>query len=58
MNKDFEDFKNKLDDEEHEENVTKYGEQVCTQFAWLQIKKQKENAEKFDKITKNQSKNK
>lgn len=33
------------------ENVTKYGEQVCSEFAWLPLDKQKENAEKFAKIT-------
>lgn len=33
------------------ENVTKYGEQVCSEFAWLPLDKQKENAEKFSKIT-------
>ncbi len=36
-----------------DENVTKYGEQVCTRFAWLPLEKQKENANKFDKMTKN-----
>lgn len=41
------------------ENTTKYGEQVCSEFAWLPIDKQKENAEKFSKITKsNKKKNK
>lgn len=37
---------------EEDENVTKYGEQVCTRFAWLPLGKQKENADKFDKMTK------
>lgn len=43
------------------ENVTKYGEQVCSEFAWLPLDKQKENSEKFDEITKkkiNKKKNK
>ncbi len=35
-----------------DDNVTKYGEQVCTTFAWLPLDKQKENAKRFDKITK------
>lgn len=34
------------------ENTTKYGEQVCTDFAWLPLDKQKERAEKLNKITK------
>lgn len=37
---------------EKKENITKYGEQVCTEFSWLPLDKQKENAEKFDKMTK------
>lgn len=40
------------DDNENEENVTKYGEEVCTQFVWLPLNKQKENAERFEKISK------
>lgn len=35
-----------------EDNVTKYGETVCSLFAWLPLDKQKEKANKFDKITK------
>lgn len=34
------------------ENTTKYGETVCTEFEWLPLDKQKENAEKFAEITK------
>lgn len=37
---------------EEKENKTKYGEFVCTEFKWLPIEKQKEKAEKLDKITK------
>ena len=33
-------------------NTTKYGEQVCTEFEWLPLEKQKKNANKFDKMTK------
>lgn len=40
------------------ENTTKYGEQVCSEFAWLPLDKQKENAEKFSKITKSSKKKK
>lgn len=40
------------------DNTTKYGENVCTEFGWLPLDKQKENAEKFDKMTKNNKKKK
>lgn len=46
----------KIDKEHNEDNVTKYGEFVCTEFAWLPLDKQKENAKKFDKITKKNKK--
>lgn len=36
------------------DNVTKYGEMVCTAFEWLPLDKQKENAEKLAEITKKQ----
>lgn len=54
----FEDAKKGIthsDDNESckEENVTMYGETVCTQFAWLPLDKQKENTERFNNITKN-----
>lgn len=39
--------------ENKKENTTKYGEQVCSEFAWLPLDKQKEKAEKMDKMTKN-----
>lgn len=38
-------------------NVTKYGEQVCTEFSWLPLGKQKENANRFEKMTKKDDKN-
>ena len=38
------------------DNTTKYGEQVCSEFAWLPLDKQKENANKFDKMTKKKQK--
>ena len=40
-------------EEDKKDNITKYGENVCTQFNWLPLDKQKENAKKFEKITKN-----
>lgn len=33
-------------------NVTQYGENVPTEFGWVAPEKQKENAEKMDKMTK------
>ena len=33
------------------ENTTKYGEQVCSEFAWLPLDKQKERAKKLSEIT-------
>lgn len=35
-----------------ENNVTRYGEFITTYFSWLPIEKQKENAKKFEEITK------
>ncbi|MCI8546237.1 MAG: hypothetical protein HFJ44_03290 [Clostridia bacterium] len=39
------------------ENTTMFGEQVCSEFAWLPLDKQKENAEKLSKITNKKEKN-
>ena len=39
-----------------DDNTTMYGETVCTEFAWLPLDKQKENAKKFDKMTNKDSK--
>lgn len=39
-------------------NVTKYGEVVCSEFEWLPIEKQKENADKLANITKKNNKGK
>ena len=36
------------------DNVTKYGEFVCTTHGWLPIDKQKEEAERLENITKNE----
>ena len=41
-----------MDNKEKEDNVTLYGENVCTEFVWLPLDKQKENAKHFEKITK------
>ena len=38
--------------QDKKENTTKYGEEVCTEFAWLPLDKQKEKADRLDKITK------
>ena len=37
---------------ENEEEITKYGENICTEFGWITLKKQKENAERLENITK------
>lgn len=48
-----------MNNTDKKKNTTKYGEQVCSEFAWLLPDKQKENAERFEKITKkNKDKNK
>lgn len=41
-----------MEDLESKDDKTKYGEFVCTEFRWLPIEKQKEKADKLDKITK------
>lgn len=37
---------------DEKENVTINGEDVCSEFVWLPVDKQKENAERLSKITK------
>lgn len=44
--------------QDKKENTTKYGEELCTEFAWLPLDKQKEKADRLDKITKTRKKNK
>lgn len=39
--------------EDKKDNTTMFGEEVCSEFAWLPLDKQKENAERLDNITKN-----
>lgn len=39
--------------EDKKDNTTMFGEEVCSEFAWLLLDKQKENAERLAKITKN-----
>lgn len=39
--------------EDRKDNTTMFGEEVCSEFAWLPLDKQKENAERLAKITKN-----
>ena len=47
-----------MTEQNKKENTTKYGEEVCREFCWLPIDKQKENAERLGKITKpNKKKN-
>ena len=40
------------DDLEIEEDTTKYGEFVCSYFAWLPPKSQKEKAKEMNEMTK------
>lgn len=42
--------------EDKKENTTKYGEQVCSEFSWIPLDKQKENAEKMAEMTKKNKK--
>lgn len=44
-------YKN-INKEEHEEDVTKYGEFVTSYFAWLPPEKQKKRAKEIDDMTK------
>ena len=39
--------------EDKKDNTAMFGEEVCSEFAWLPLDKQKENAERLAKITKN-----
>lgn len=39
--------------EDKKDNTTMFGEEVCSEFAWLPLDKQKENAERLANITKN-----
>ena len=41
---------------EEKEDVTKYGEFVCSAFHWLPIEKQKEQVEKMENRTKTKDK--
>ncbi len=45
-------------DEDEKSNTTMYGEQVCSEFAWLPLDKQKEKAKKLEEITKDKKQNK
>ena len=38
--------------EDENQNVTKYGEFISSYFAWLNLDKQKKNADKLSDITK------
>ena len=39
--------------EDKKENTTMFGEEVCSEFVWLPLDKQKENADRLSNITKN-----
>ncbi len=39
--------------EDKKDNTTMFGEEVCSEFAWLPLDKQKENVERLANITKN-----
>lgn len=39
--------------EDKKDNTTMFGEEVCSEFAWLPLDKQKENADRLANITKN-----
>lgn len=39
--------------EDKKDNITMFGEEVCSEFAWLPLDKQKENADRLASITKN-----
>ena len=47
---------NKKDVNIKKENTTKYREEVCSEFKWLPIDKQKEKAQKLAKITEKKKK--
>ena len=38
--------------EDKKQNTTMYGEEVCSEFVWLPLDKQKENADKLANVTK------
>lgn len=46
----------KSEDELKKENTTKYGEFVCTEYQWLPLEKQKEQADKMANMTKKKRK--
>ena len=39
--------------EDKKDNTIMFGEEVCSEFVWLPLDKQKENAERLANITKN-----
>lgn len=47
-----------MEKDSKKENTTKFGEQVCSEFVWLPIDKQKENAKRLERITKTNKKKK
>ena len=51
IKKDY-DNSEEYDDKFNIEDTTKYGEFISTYFAWVPLEKQKEKANKLDKMTK------
>lgn len=45
-----------MEENNKDDNVTRYGEFITSYFAWLPIGKQKERAEELNKITKDRFK--
>ena len=41
----------KVENDEEIEDATEYGEFISSYFAWIGLKKQKENVERLEKIT-------
>ena len=39
--------------EDKKDNTTMFGEEVCSEFVWLPLDKQKENADRLANITNN-----
>lgn len=46
----------KEENDEEIEDATEYGEFISSYFAWVGLKKQKENVERLEKITDNKNK--
>lgn len=49
-------FLNKKPEKKYGEDTTKYGEFVCSNYHWLPLEKQKEQARRLEDITKKEKK--